>query len=139
MFKTRILLVEDNFGDVDLITRMISKCNDLVASVHHLALIEDARKYLLENLHEVDLILLDLNLPDSDYKNTLHTIVGNFNRIPIIVFTEMGTTIGLRAVEIGAEDYLNKNDLSQDLLEKAILFALKRSQHRKCYEKYLTR
>jgi len=131
MFTTRVLLIEDNPAEAKLITRIIDKSDVLLCTITHKSSLESATEYLIENMSQIDIILLDLNLSDSEYSNTLHSIVSNFNSIPIILLTNMDPSIGLKGIEMGAEDYMNKNELSQSLVEKTILYAIKRSKNRK--------
>ena len=58
-----VLLVEDNAGDARLLREMLNEPESLNTQLTHLECMRDAEKYLAE--HAVDIILLDLGLPDA--------------------------------------------------------------------------
>lgn len=78
---------------------------------------------------DVDVVLLDLNLPDSTGLDTLATVVDATPPLPVIVLT--GVTdreVGIEAIERGAQDYLVKDEVTSDLLVRAMHYALERSR-----------
>ncbi len=77
----------------------------------------------------VDAILLDLNLPDSQGLVTFEKINSVANQVPIIILTGFkDDTVGLEAVRRGAQDYLMKGKLDGALLMKAIRYAIERKK-----------
>jgi len=125
--KIKILLLEDNPGDVRLVQEALAQSRSIrcewVVSDH----LEDAIKKI--NHTSFDIVLLDLSLPDSHGLNTfLHfqTLVPN---LPIVILT--GTddeTLALEAVQKGAQDYLVKGQIPGDSLLRAIRYAIERHQ-----------
>jgi len=91
------------------------------------------RKTFSEGLEEilkgnVDLVLLDLELPDSSTMNTLQKIQ-DASSVPIIVLT--GTddeSVAVQAVRMGAQDYLMKKQLDSGLLIRSISYAIERKK-----------
>ncbi len=76
---------------------------------------------------EFDLILLDLNLPDSSDLDTVSRIIEVAPEVPIIVLTaSSGDEIGLRAVQLGAQDFLVKGDFNHLALDRAISYSIER-------------
>ena len=70
------------------------------------------------------MILLDLNLPDSGNIDTLMTII-NVTKVPVIALT--GTddeSVALKAVQMGAQDYLMKGQVDSRLLLRSISYAI---------------
>lgn len=122
-----VLLIEDNAGDVLLIRKML---DDARGTGVPLAL-ECARRLTegLERLAEggIDLVLLDLGLPDSAGLDTLKKARARSAEVPIIVLTGRDDEVlGVNAVWAGAQDYLIKGQVDGPLLVRAVRYALGR-------------
>jgi DNA-binding response OmpR family regulator len=121
----RILLVEDNPGDVVLIRKMLPESA-------HLSFKVSATEYLNQALDQLkinpyDMVILDLSLPDSQGMDTFTRLHGQFPDNPIVVVTGlMNEEIGTHAVRMGAQDYLVKGRFDQDLLIRALRYAIER-------------
>jgi DNA-binding NarL/FixJ family response regulator len=75
----------------------------------------------------VDVILLDLGLPDSQELATLRAIVERWPEVPVIVITGLvDDDVMLQAVDAGAQDFLGKTDLTGPLLWHTIRLAIGR-------------
>ena len=75
-----------------------------------------------------DVILLDLNLPDSRGLDTVAAVCRKAGGTPVVVLTCFeDESIGLEAIGLGAQDYLIKDRLNMILLSRAIRFAIERS------------
>ncbi|HXG31288.1 MAG TPA: response regulator, partial [Thermodesulfobacteriota bacterium] len=82
-------------------------------------------------LGDFDLVLLDLNLPDSRGFDTFLRTLVQVPDIPIIVLTGTdGESLAVRAVQMGAHDYLIKRQLSNGHLVHSILYAIKKRRAR---------
>jgi DNA-binding response OmpR family regulator len=120
----KILLVEDNKNDTALIKQMIYEDVIKDAGDVHLELIHketcgNALKYLAEN--KVDVILLDLSLPDSSGLDTVKKMVEQEKNTPIIVLTGLDDeTVAIKALKGGVQDYLNKNQINSMLLVRSL-------------------
>jgi two-component system cell cycle sensor histidine kinase/response regulator CckA len=102
----RILLIEDNPGDVRLIREMLAEASDTIDLVN-VETLKKAFRYLEKNT--TDAILLDLGLPDSQGLNTFKKIYTQTPNIPIIVLTEYkDEELAVQMVNEGAQDYLMK-------------------------------
>ncbi len=76
-----------------------------------------------------DVILLDLNLPDSRGLDTLNTMVRSFPRLPVVVLSGLADdAITVEAVRRGAQDYLVKGEISGPLLMRVVHYAIERKQ-----------
>jgi two-component system, cell cycle response regulator len=76
---------------------------------------------------DFDIILLDLNLPDSRDLDTVARVVEQAPEVPIIVLTATNDEdLGRRAVSLGAQDFLLKGDFNYMTLDRAIMFAIER-------------
>jgi two-component system cell cycle response regulator len=75
----------------------------------------------------IDLVLLDLNLPDSQGTVTFERTYAFAPDVPIVVLTGMGDEeVGLSTVRGGAQDYLIKGEVTPDLLRRSIRYAVER-------------
>ena len=93
----RILLIEDNPPDADLLVEMVSG-QDGCFQVDHVDRLTEAEKYLKEQ-HSVDVVLLDLGLPDSDGLVSLEGATRAASHLPIIVLTGLeDEVLGVEAV-----------------------------------------
>jgi len=87
--------------------------------------LKKAKEFLHHNTP--DLILLDLNLPDSEALPTFFDIQEHYSHIPIIIFTHIESEFfALEAVRRGAQDYLIKSNIRRDELIRAIRYAIAR-------------
>lgn len=121
----KVLLVEDVLLIAKITEQMLKKSPTHTYVPTHTSRLSEARAIL--KIEEFDVILLDLNLPDSRELNTLTSIVEAAPEIPIIVLTATGTDeIGLRAVQLSAQDFLLKGDFNYLTLDRAIVYAIER-------------
>jgi two-component system, cell cycle sensor histidine kinase and response regulator CckA len=125
----KILLVEDNPGDVLLLQETLSEITHFDLQLVHVERLTQALHCLQEETFDV--VLLDLLLPDSE---GLETFVQIYNRVPltpIVVLTGMADeTLALRALQAGAQDYLVKGQVSgSELLMRSIRYAIERKRN----------
>lgn len=75
----------------------------------------------------VDVVLLDLGLPDSAGLATVETLVSQFPDVAVVVMSgQDDQRLMLQAIEAGAQDYLVKGQVSRDELLRAMRYALAR-------------
>ena len=126
----RIVLIEDNPGDARLIEEMLRERRETdtrATDVHH----EDSLAAGLDRLETIDadIVLLDLQLPDSSGFKTLETVLDRADSVPVIVLTGMPeTALGIEAVSHGAQDYLVKDDVTPEVLVRAIRYSIERKR-----------
>ncbi|HVU97704.1 MAG TPA: PAS domain S-box protein [Puia sp.] len=120
-----ILVVEDNPGDLFLFKEFLNGTDLPVAEVRHAASLAEARQLLA--IHSVDLLFLDLSLPDS-FGLESYTLLQPFTqRVAVILLTGLNDTkIAMQALVMGAQDYLVKGDFDEKLLSRAIRYSLER-------------
>jgi len=122
-----ILTVEDNPSDLFLLEHMIKSSGLVVRQLCSASCIRDA--YALLTTEAVDVVLLDLTLPDSFGLHTFIHLKPVVQRIPVIILTGMSdTNVALEAIKEGAQDYLVKSELTEGLLAKAIQYSLERKR-----------
>jgi signal transduction histidine kinase len=123
----RIGLVEDNPGDARLIHEMLRE-----PPVTQFRLTVSTRMdELLESLERdpIEVLLLDLGLPDSQGMATFHRINDRAPGLPIVIFSGADDEqLASEAVSCGAQDYLVKGRINSFLLKRAIRYAMERKR-----------
>tara|TARA_Y100000817_G_C16862246_1_gene546330 strand:+ start:5327 stop:7273 length:1947 start_codon:yes stop_codon:yes gene_type:complete len=125
----KILLIEDEAADAALFKLKLDACE--LHDSHDLVV----RKSLVEGMAEVkhqsfDLIICDLGLPDAkgptDVLSALDIVASD---IPIIVLTSDSREImSVKSLQSGAEDFLNKNDITPQGLLRSISNSIERKK-----------
>lgn len=125
--KLTVLVIEDNLGDFVLVEDYLEEKFKKVEIVHFTDF-SHSIEYLNKNKEEVDVILLDLNLPDLQGIELINSILDYNFGIPIIILTGY-SDLGMaqKSLQIGVYDYLVKDDLNPAILYKTIVFAINRS------------
>jgi len=125
--EINVLLVEDNPGDVRLVSEMLRVCNLPFFTLTHAGQISEALKELKAG--EFDVVLLDLNLPDSRGLDGLERIVHQTPTTPVILLTGLDSEdVGLQALQKHAADYLVKGRIDTSLLTRGIRYAIERKR-----------
>jgi signal transduction histidine kinase len=126
--RLSVLLVEDSTAQARFIRQtLVDMDSSMPTEVQWVATLGRAMELL--GASPVDLVLLDLVLPDSDGMVTFLTVHKLHPKVPIIVLSGAGNeTTALEAVASGAQDYLAKRSLSPEMLERSIRYALARSR-----------
>ena len=125
--STNILLVEDNPGDARLIKELLREAHLDHYEITH----EESLAACISRISDrtFDVIVLDLNLPDSQGIDTLSRIQFQDSSTPIVVLTGLADDqVGISAVNAGAQDYLLKDGIDAKLLGRSLRYAIKRSQ-----------
>lgn len=126
--RIKILIIEDNPGDVELIRQMLEDDEDTEYIVSHSSKLYDGIK-AAEQLRP-DLILLDLGLPDSLGLSTFEKLYEKVKDIPIIIMTGLEDKKAVSsAVKLGAQDYLIKGGFEDNLLRKSIKYSIERKKN----------
>jgi signal transduction histidine kinase/DNA-binding NarL/FixJ family response regulator len=123
----RVLLVEDNPGDAELIRGALEQAHPGTTLV------------CVERLSEAlaragdgawDVVLLDLSLPDAFDLTGANRFHASFPDLPIVVLTSReDDRLAARAVAEGAQDYLVKGQIEPSLLLRAVRYAIERQQY----------
>ncbi len=124
-----ILLVEDKSRDADLIQEILADSASMKFVFTLADRLEDAFQILVNT--QVDLILLDLDLPDSKGLVTVEKMYEVAESVPILVLTAQDDRMmGIAAVKAGAQDYLVKGKIDVDVFERVIRYSLERHWNR---------
>ena len=120
-----ILLVEDNPGDIRLVEEMLRKNATDNYNISSTDSLEGAFRSL--SAKNFDIVILDLNLPDSQGYDTFQKVYDKVPNIPIVLLTGINDNLlGEKAVKTGAQDYLIKNQLDSHIFSKSLNFAISR-------------
>jgi diguanylate cyclase (GGDEF)-like protein/PAS domain S-box-containing protein len=121
-----LLLVEDNPGDVRLLREMLDEQDkdnriDLVNFIS----MSQAEAHLAGNT--VDIILLDLGLPDAQGLEAIRRAHSAAPRIPLVVLTGLDDEIlAAQSLKEGAEDYLVKGQIEARSLRRSLRYSIER-------------
>jgi diguanylate cyclase (GGDEF)-like protein len=122
---TRLLLIEDNPGDARLLREMLRDQTSHATTMTRVATMTEAEAHLAA--HRVDLILLDLGLPDAKGLGAVRQAHAVAPRIPLVVLTGLDDeSLALHALQEGAQDYLIKGEIDPRGLMRALRYAIER-------------
>ncbi len=125
--KIRILLIEDNPGDARLLKELLSAKEGASFDLENVDRISTALARLARG--NIDVILLDLSLPDSHGLEGLRKILAQTLEMPIVVLSGLNDeAVAINAVQEGAQDYLVKGSVDSDSLVRSLHYAIER-QH----------
>ena len=121
-----VLLVEDDEDDVYLLSCMLNTDKRKTYDVKHCTTVGVAESLLVSS--DIDVILLDLGLRETNGLDTLSRMREITQVIPIIVFTAVSDAdLGEEAIQLGAADYIPKFDARASLISRAISYAIERN------------
>ncbi|MBW4696418.1 MAG: response regulator [Aphanocapsa lilacina HA4352-LM1] len=127
MAAIKILLVEDNPGDMRLLREILKDAPAERFEWHEAGRLQEAVAALA---HEhFDVVLLDLSLPDSRGLDSLIALKPFAAALPIVVLTGFeDETLATGAMQLGAQDYLVKGQVTGSLLVRSIRYAIERQR-----------
>ncbi len=123
----KILLVEDNRGDVRLVQAMLARAKGAHFDMDHVSRLSDALDYL--SAERADVVLLDLSLPDSRGYQTFSAVSSLAPEVPIVLLTATDDeSLAIQAASEGAQDYLVKGQVESRGLARALRYAIERKR-----------
>ena len=159
--RVRVLIVEDNEDDMFITLRMLGKINRSLETVEATTISDCQAILQVNGRHngkaqqqstmllshepislestsdsfardqEINIVLLDLNLPDSSGLNTITELRKTAPNVPLVVMTGLDDPLfGTQCIEKGADDFLSKDAATPDLLERSIFMTLARCRVR---------
>ena len=124
---TQVLLVEDNGDYARLVREMLADEWPGRLQVAHFERLGQASNELSST--SPDCILLDLTLADARGLEALNRVLTLAPTVPVVVLTNLDDeTIGLEAVQEGAQDYLVKGRSDGRLIARSIRYAIERKR-----------
>jgi len=122
-----VLLVEDSPSDAFLVEEALTQVGVVRFDLERVARLSEAKEIL--GRQRFDVILLDLNLPDTEGVDTLLKIRDLASSVPIVVFTGLDNeAVGFRLIQEGAQDYVIKGQFQGNLLIRSIRYAIERKR-----------
>lgn len=122
----KALLIEDNPGDARLIKELLSEAGT-VFDLSHAGRLDEG--LMLLAVKPFDVLLLDLNLPDSNGLETVRKVRSQTSSIPIVILTGLDDeSTGVSAIHEGAQDYLVKGQIDARLIARAVRYAIERKK-----------
>jgi signal transduction histidine kinase len=125
--QLKILLIEDNPAEARLLQEFLRGFNLEQFCLVHVKRLGEALNRLREE--NVDVILLDLTLPDSVGLDSLKPLMQQAPRLPIVVLTNTNDDrLAIEAVRQGAQDYLVKRHVNAEGLVRSLHYAIERKR-----------
>ena len=120
-----VLLVEDNPGDARLLREMFKEQGSRDTELAHVDSMQAAETYLAERA--VDIILLDLGLPDAQGLEAVRRTHAAAPHTPLVVLTGLDDeSLAIRTLQEGAQDYLVKGQIETRGLPRTLRYAIER-------------
>jgi glutamate dehydrogenase (NAD(P)+) len=124
-----LLIIEDDTAQLRLLESLLQDSERPSFELTTAGTLADGLQLL--DRGEFDLVLLDLQLPDSEELETFFRVCAHAGETPIIVLTDVpDLRIASRAVDAGAQDYLIKAQLDGPRLIRSIRYAIERTRAR---------
>jgi len=123
--KIKILLIEDDPAEADLIMQMLAQQRTQEYTVEHIECLADALALLEKQLF--DCILVDLGLPDSQGLETALAVRNQAKLTPVAIITIFDDEeTALEALKMDIQDYLVKGEINSTALARSIRYAIQR-------------
>lgn len=124
---TKILLIEDDLEYAGALKEMLAQLKDPAFDLEHTEQLSRGLARLIEG--GFDMVLLDLNLPDSNGLDTFTRVHTQAPEVPIIVLTGLDDEkLATKTVHQGAQDYLIKGHINIGALTRVVRYGIERHQ-----------
>lgn len=124
----KILLVEDNPVDALIVKRAFESLEPDRFELVHVATLQEALSSVNDAMFHA--VLLDLGLPDSTGVGSIRKLLDRIPDCPVIVLTGIDdTSVETEGIKLGAQEFLNKNDVQPSQIIRAIRNAALRKLH----------
>ncbi len=125
--EVQVLIIEDNEEHALLLERLLESAGERYFRSHLAPTLADGLA-ILKN-EAIDLVLLDLGLPDSDGQATFRAVSKAVPHVPIVILSGTGdVTLALEMVQSGAQDYLVKGQVDNHTLLRSVQYAIERKR-----------
>jgi two-component system, cell cycle sensor histidine kinase and response regulator CckA len=124
----KILLIEDSLAEARFLQEILQQITSEAFYWEHVKRLSEAIAHLQQS-QPFDICLLDLSLPDSKGLSSLDVLIQQAPSLPIVVLTNTNDSeLAVAAVRHGAQDYLVKRQVNQDILVRSLRYAIERKQ-----------
>src|ERR1700729_2084321 len=132
-----ILLIEDNLGDARLLREMLGEQGSHDIELTHVQCMSEAEKYLSQRA--VDMILLDLGLPDARGLGAIRRAHAAAPSVPLVVLTGLDDeSLAKQALQEGAQDYLIKGQIEARGLLRALRYSTERKRLERLKDEFVS-
>lgn len=123
----RVLLIEDSPTEALLLQAVLEETDHPRFRANRVGCLAEAIGYL--DTEPCDVVILDLTLPDSKGLDTFITLHERFPVLPVVVVTANASKdLALKAIQIGAQDYIVKEQVENIPLALSLRFAIERKR-----------
>jgi len=127
MRSIRVLAIEDSDVHVHLIRGMLASAKGAAFAVEVFHCLSAGLERLVDG--GIDVILLDLTLPDCQGIESCRRVASEAPALPIVVLTGVDDEeMAIRALKCGAQDYLVKGQIDNQLLSRSLRYAIERKR-----------
>ncbi len=121
----RLLLIEDAASEEPLPAQLLQTTPSVQFECQRVSRLDEGMSILREGRHDV--ILSDLSLPDARGLDTVAGLKRVAPGLPIVMLSgSHDETLAMQAVKAGAQDYLAKDEITAQSLQRTIRYALER-------------
>lgn len=125
----QVLVVEDNPGDMLLVEDYLAETMPSARLIQAESFGE-ARAVLARLAQVVDVILLDLTLPDKSGEGLINDMISIAGQAPVVILTGYTSVdFAIKSLSLGATDYLVKDELNASILYKSIIYNIERNNN----------
>lgn len=125
--RCRVLVIEDSVVDYKVVEGHLKRAKGVDFQITRAERLGDGLEHL--SRESVDIVLLDLMLPDSQGLETVRSVRAEASGVPIVVLTSAeDERIAFSAIRQGAQDYLIKREVDSDLLVRSARHAIERQR-----------
>jgi len=130
MKTIKLLLIEDNLDDAQFLRMALHKASGVQFHSETAKNLEEGLGRLAQG--GIEVVLLDLTLPETSGLDTLKAVQTQARDLPIIILSGLDDeNLARNAVHAGAEDYLVKGHVDTLLITRAVIHAIERTESRK--------
>lgn len=126
--RIRILLLEDNPADMALFKIYLSEVSGDAFDVTWVQMVADAREQLDLTTEGFDIVFVDLNLPDGNGIDLVNDVAAGLNCPMILLTGNTSRDIDIEAISSGAADFLPKDIIDAEILNRTIRYSIERRQ-----------
>jgi signal transduction histidine kinase len=132
-----VLLIEDNPGDARLLREMLNEQGAHDVELTQVECMSDAERYL--TAHSVDIILLDLGLPDAQGLGAVRRAHAAAPRVTLVVLTGLDDeSLAAQTLQEGAQDYLIKGQITARGLLRALSYSTERKRLERLKDEFIS-
>ena len=123
----KVLLVEDSPTEAMIIQASLADAEDVCFEITHTLDLKDTLQHLVT--HQYDIVVLDLTLPDSSGIETFTKVQQAKPDVPIVILTaNTNKNMAVQSVQMGAQDYIVKEQVENMQLVLSIRYAIMRAE-----------